>query len=45
MKWLMLFREIIDVNFESYIKPINTLCGQNAELMNVKEGDTCVLKS
>jgi hypothetical protein len=32
----MLFREIIAVYSENGMKPINTLCGQNAELLNVK---------
>jgi hypothetical protein len=34
----MLFREIIAAYSENYTKPINKLCGQNAELMNVKVG-------
>jgi len=33
---LILHREIIDVCFEIHTKHINTLCGQNVELMNVK---------
>jgi hypothetical protein len=32
----MLYREIIVVCFEIYTKHINTLCGQNVELLNVK---------
>jgi len=32
----MLYREIIDVCSEIHIKHINTLCGQNVELLNVK---------
>jgi hypothetical protein len=36
----MLFREIITVSFEHGIKLINTLCGQNSELLNVKAGAT-----
>jgi hypothetical protein len=32
----MLFRNLINVHSENLIKPINTLCGQNAELLNVK---------
>jgi hypothetical protein len=32
----MLFREIIAVYYKSRVKPINTLCEQNAELVNVK---------
>jgi hypothetical protein len=38
--WLILFREIIPVYSENHMKPINTLCGQNAELLNVKVGGT-----
>ena len=33
---LMLYREIIDVCSQIHTKQINTLCGQNAELLNVK---------
>jgi len=32
----MLFREIIAVYSEIHRKHINTLCGQNVELVNVK---------
>jgi hypothetical protein len=32
----MLYREIIAVCFEIQTKHINTLCGQNVELLNVK---------
>ena len=32
----MLYREIIAVCFEIHTKHINTLCGQNVELLNVK---------
>jgi hypothetical protein len=32
----MLYREVIAVCFEIYKKHINTLCGQNVELLNVK---------
>ena len=32
----MLYREIIAVGSEIRIKHINTLCGQNVELLNVK---------
>ena len=35
---LMLYREIIAVCSEIHTKHINTLCGQNAEFMNVKPG-------
>ena len=33
---LMLYSEIIAVCPESHTKHINTLCGQNVELLNVK---------
>jgi hypothetical protein len=32
----MLYREIIAVSSEIHTKHINTLCGQNVELVNVK---------
>ena len=32
----MLYREIIAVRSEIHTKHINTLCGQNVELLNVK---------
>jgi len=32
----MLYREIIAVWFQTHTKHINTLCGQNVELLNVK---------
>ena len=32
----MLYREIIAVCSEIHIEHINTLCGQNVELLNVK---------
>jgi len=32
----MLYREIIDVCSQIHTKHINTLCGQNVELLNVK---------
>jgi hypothetical protein len=31
----MLFTEIITVYSENHMKPINMLCGQNAELLNI----------
>jgi len=34
----MLYREIIVVCSEIHTKHINTLCGQNVELLNVKPG-------
>ena len=37
---LMLYREIIAVCSEIHTKHINTLCGQNVELFNVKPGGT-----
>jgi hypothetical protein len=36
----MLHREIITVSSEIHTKHINTLCGQNVELLNVKPGGT-----
>jgi len=36
----MLYREIIAVCSEIHAKHINTLCGQNVELLSVKPGDT-----
>jgi hypothetical protein len=30
--WLTFFKEIIPVYSENHTKPINTICGQNAEL-------------
>jgi len=36
----MLYREIIAVCSETHIKHINTLFGQNVELLNVKPGST-----
>jgi hypothetical protein len=38
INWSSLFREIIAVYSENHTKPINTLCGQNAELLDVKTG-------
>jgi hypothetical protein len=37
---LMLCREIIAVCCDIHTKHINTLCGQNVELLNVKPGGT-----
>ena len=34
----MLYREIMAVCSEIHTKHINTLCGQNVELLNVKAG-------
>jgi hypothetical protein len=36
----MLYREIITVYSQTHIKHINTLCGQNVELLSVKPGGT-----
>jgi hypothetical protein len=36
----VLFREIIPVYSEGHMEVINTLCDQNAELLNVKMGRT-----
>jgi len=36
----MLYREIIAVCSQIHTKHINTLCGQNVELSNVKPGGT-----
>ena len=36
----MLYREIIAVCSEIHTKHINTLCGQNVELLLVKHGGT-----
>ena len=36
----MLYREIIAVCSEIHTKPINTLWGQNVEIVNVKAGGT-----
>ena len=36
----MLYREIMAVCSEIQTKHINTLCGQNVELLNVKRGGT-----
>jgi hypothetical protein len=37
---LMLYREIIAVCSETHTKHINTVCGLNVELLNVKSGGT-----
>jgi hypothetical protein len=36
----MLLREIITLSYANYIKPINTLCEQSAELLIVKVDGT-----
>jgi hypothetical protein len=38
-----MFRKITTVYSENCKKHINTLCGQNAELLNTKVGGTCKL--
>jgi hypothetical protein len=40
MNWLMLFKQMISVYSENHMKPINTLCEQNAELLTDKAGGT-----
>jgi hypothetical protein len=40
----MLYREIIAVCSEIHTKHINTLCGQNVELLDVKRGYNRVTK-
>jgi hypothetical protein len=48
IKWLTLFREVMAVYSENHTKPINTHCGQSAELFKVKLGGIgckhCALK-
>jgi hypothetical protein len=41
----MLFREMIAVYCENHMEHINTLCGQNAKLFNVKTGGTYTYSS
>jgi hypothetical protein len=36
INWSVLFEEIIAVYSENLTKPVNTLCGQNAELLALK---------
>jgi hypothetical protein len=36
----MRFKKIIAVYFENHMKPINTICRQNAELLIVEAGGT-----
>jgi hypothetical protein len=38
--WLRLFREVMAGCSENHEKHINTLCGQIAELLIIKSGDT-----
>jgi hypothetical protein len=37
----MLFRERVAVQSDNHLKYINTFCGQNVGLQNVKAGGTC----
>ena len=37
----MLYREIIALCSQIHTKHINTLCGQDVELLNVNHGSTC----
>ena len=39
----MLYREIIAVCSQTHTKHINTRCGKNVQLLNVKPGDTKVI--
>jgi hypothetical protein len=41
INWLTLFKEIIAVYSENHTKHINRLCGQNVEILIVKEVGTC----
>jgi hypothetical protein len=36
----MLYKEIIYFYTENHMKPLNTLCGQNVELLIVRAGGT-----
>jgi len=36
----MMYREIIAVCSDIHTKHVNTLCGQNVELLNIKPGGT-----
>jgi hypothetical protein len=40
-KLVTMFKEIIIVNSENHMKPINTFCAQNTELLIVKAGGMC----
>jgi hypothetical protein len=40
INWVTLFKEILAVYSENHTKHINTLCGQNAELLIVEAGGT-----
>lgn len=34
--WFLMFKEMITAHSENHTKPINTLCGQNTELLIIK---------
>jgi hypothetical protein len=38
INWLMLFKGIIAVYSENHMKPTDTLCGKNVELLIIKAG-------
>jgi hypothetical protein len=42
--WLMLFREMIVIYSDNHTKLINTLCWQNAEILNVITGGAYKLR-
>jgi hypothetical protein len=42
INWLMLLKDVIYVYSENSMKLINTLCGQNEELLIVKAGGTYI---
>jgi hypothetical protein len=41
VNWLTLFKKIIADYSKNHKKSINTLCGQNAELLALKVGGVC----
>jgi hypothetical protein len=41
INWFMVFVEIIIIYSEDYVKPINTVCGQNAMLFHISASGTC----
>jgi hypothetical protein len=41
--WLRLFREILYACSENHLKNIETLCEQNADLLNFEESETRLL--
>jgi hypothetical protein len=40
ISWLMLSKETTAASTENHMKPINTTCGQNSELLIVKADGT-----